>query len=157
MTRSHAWVKKGSEYVERTPMNWGTNLTVIGALRLSGWVTMNTMFATTNGERFVAWFKTKLLPKLKKGDVVVLDNLSAHHNAALKPLARKAGIRLLYLPPYSHDFNPIEPAWGLQKQHVRKHAPRTRQALRRTAQRARHRVTPRHCRQWFKHCGYRVK
>jgi hypothetical protein len=80
MTRSHAWVKKGHEYIERTPMNWGKNLTLLGAMRLTGWVVLTTMFASTNRERFVAWLADKLLPKLRLGDVVVLDNLSAHHD-----------------------------------------------------------------------------
>ncbi len=55
MTRSHAWVKKGCEYIERTPMNWGKNLTLLGAMRLTGWVLLNTMFASTSKERFVEW------------------------------------------------------------------------------------------------------
>jgi transposase len=157
MTRSHAWVKKGQEYIERTPMNWGKNLTLLGAMRLTGWVVLSTMFASTNKERFVKWLSTKLLPRLKKGDVLVLDNLSAHHDARVEPLCNASGVRVLYLPPYSHDFNPIEPGWALQKQFVRRHAPRDRFALRRVARRARYRVTPRHCRQWFAHAGYQVQ
>jgi transposase len=94
--------------------------------------------------------------KLSRGDILVLDNLSAHHDSRGKPLCRTHGVRVIYLPPYSHDFNPIELAWGLQKQHVRRHAPRHPMALRRVARLARYRVTPRHCRAWFAHCGYRV-
>jgi hypothetical protein len=69
MTRTHAWVKKGTEYVERVPMNWGKNLTLLGAMRLTGWVLLSTMFASTNKERFVRWLARKLLPRLKRGDV----------------------------------------------------------------------------------------
>jgi transposase len=157
MTRSHAWVKKGCEYIERTPMNWGNNLTILGAMRLTGWVALTTMFASTNKERFVKWLERTLLPRLKKGDVLVLDNLTAHHDKRVVPLCRRFGVRAIYLPPYSHDFNPIEPGWALQKQYVRRHAPRTRHALRRVARRARYRVTPHHCRQWFAHAGYSVQ
>lgn len=157
MARSHVWVKKGTEYVERTPMNWGTNLTLLGAIRLSGWVLLSSMFKTANGDRFVQWLKKKLLPKLRRGDVLIMDNLKAHHDERVRPLCRAAGIRLIYLPPYSPDLNPIEPGWALQKQHVRKHAPRDRVALRRVARRARYRVTPRHCRRWFEHAGYLVQ
>ncbi len=67
------------------------------------------------------------------------------------------GVRVLYLPPYSHDFNPIELGWGLQKQYVRKHAPRTKADLLRVAKRARHRITQRHCHDWFAHAGYSVQ
>jgi len=157
MTRSHAWVKKGSEYIERTPMNWGKNLTLLGAMRLTGWVLLTTMFAATTKKYFVAWLRRSLLPRLKKGDVLVLDNLAAHHDQRVVPLCQKFGVRVVYLPPYSHDFNPIEPGWGLQKQYVRKHAPRDRIALRRVARRARFRVKPRHCHQWFAHAGYAVQ
>jgi len=157
MTRTHAWVKKGTEFIERTPMNWGSNLTLLGAMRLTGWVVLNTIFASANAERFVRWLRTKLLKRLKRGDVLVLDNLQAHKDARVVPLCRAAGVRVIYLPPYSHDFNPIESGWALQKQHVRKHAPRDRLALRREARRARYRVTRRHCAQWFHHAGYAVQ
>lgn len=157
MTRSHAWVKKGSEYIERTPMNWGTNLTLLGAIRVTGWVVLSTMFATANKERFVNWLRRKLLPRLKRGDVLVLDNLPAHHDVRVEQSCRAFGVRVIYLPPYSPDFNPIEPGWALQKQYVRRHAPRDRTALRRVARRARYRITPSHCRHWFAHAGYRVQ
>lgn len=156
MARSHVWVKKGAEYIERTPMNWGKNLTLLGAIRLSGWVFLSSMFQTANADRFVAWLK-KLLPKLRTGDVLIMDNLKAHHDPRVGLLCQAAGIHLIYLPPYSPDLNPIEPGWALQKQHVRKHAPRFPAALRRIARRARYRVTPRHCRRWFEHSGYLVQ
>jgi transposase len=154
MSRSHAWVKKGREYIERTPMNWGKNLTLLGAMRLTGWVMLSTMFATTNKDRFVCWVVTKLLPKLTRGDILVLDNLSAHKDPRVAFWCKHYGIRLLFLPPYSHDFNPIEPCWALQKQHVRKHAPRTAVDLVRVARHARRRVTAHHCRRFFAHAGW---
>jgi transposase len=157
MTRSHAWVKRGTEFEERVPMNWGRkSLTLIGAIRLAGWVVLSTMFATANAERFVHWLNKKLLPKLRPGDVLVMDNAKAHHDIRVQLLCDAAGVRLVYLPPYSPDLNPIEPGWALQKQHVRKHAPRDPYALRRIARRARYRVTKRHCRRWFEHSGYSV-
>jgi transposase len=155
MTRSHAWVKKGCEFIERTPMNWGQNLTLLGAMRLTGWVLLTTMFAATDRDRFVKWL-VKLLPRLKYGDVLVMDNLKAHHDPRVVALCASHGVRVIYLPPYSHDFNPIEPGWALQKQQVRRYAPRTPTALRRVARRARYRITERHCRQWFAHAGYAV-
>ena len=154
MSRSHAWVKRGTEFVDRVPMNWGKNLTLLGAIRLSGWVVLSTMYATANKDRFVAWLRAKLLPKLRPGDVVVMDNLPAHHDARIIPACAARGVRVIYLPPYSPDFNPIEPGWALQKQHVRRVAPRHPATLRLVAQRARYRVTKRHCRNWFAHAGY---
>lgn len=157
MARSHVWVKKGTEYVERAPMNWGTNLTLLGAIRLTGWVLLSSMFQTANAERFVHWLRNKLLPRLRRGDVLIMDNLKAHHDARVRPLCEAFGVTLIYLPPYSPDLNPIESGWALQKQHVRKHAPRDRVALRRIARRARYRVTTQHCRRWFEHAGYLVQ
>jgi len=157
MARTHAWVRKGKELVERVPMRWGKNLTLLGAIRATGWVLLSTMFATTNAERFVAWLTRKLLPRLKRGDVLLLDNLKAHKDPRVASTCRAHGVRVIYLPPYSPDFNPIEPGWALQKQHVRRHAPKDPVALRSVARRARYRVTPHHCRQWFSHAGYPVQ
>ncbi len=157
MTRSHAWVKCGEEFVERLPMNWGTNLTIIGAIRLNGWVVQSTMFKTANADRFAEWIKRRLLPKLRRGDVVIMDNAKSHHDARVAEACAARGIRLIYLSPYSPDFNPIEPGWAVQKQFVRKSAPRDKHALRRVARRARNRVTKQHCHRFFKHAGYRVQ
>lgn len=154
MSRSHAWVKRGEEFIDRIPMNWGTNLTLLGAIRLAGWVVLTTQFATANKDRFTAWLKAKLLPRLRKGDVVVMDNLRAHHDQRVAPACAARGVRVIYLPPYSPDFNPIESGWALQKQFVRRVAPRQPELLRRVARRARYRVTQAHCRNWFAHCGY---
>lgn len=157
MARSHVWVKKGVEYIERVPMNWGKNLTLLGAIRMSGWVLLSSMFETVNAERFIAWLTRKLLPKLRAGDVLIMDNLKAHLDKRVRRVCRRFAVRVIYLPPYSPDLNPIEPGWALQKQHVRCHAPRDPVALRRIARRARFRVTQRHCRRWFAHSGYLVQ
>src|SRR2546422_157887 len=100
MSRSHTWVKRGTEYIDPVPMNWGTTLTLLGAMRLDGWVVWRTMFATANADRFVAWLTRDLLPKLRLGDVLVMDNLRAHHDRRVAPTCRARGIRVLYLPPY---------------------------------------------------------
>ena len=154
MGRSHAWVRRGEEYVEPRPMNWGDNLTLIGAIRRTGWVTLNTKWRAVNTLFFVEWVRRRLAPRLRPHDVVLLDNLKAHRDPAVRRLIEARGATLRYLPPYSPDFNPIEPAWGLVKRHIRKHAPRTAVALRRVAQRARHVVRRSHCQHWFAHAGY---
>lgn len=155
MGRTHAWIPRGTEKEERRPMNWGTNLTMIGAMRLSGWITMSTMFKTANGERFVAWVRRHLAPKLRKGDVVILDNARAHKDARVHAIVAARGATVEFLPPYSPDFNPIEPCWALAKKHIRAVAPRHGLALRKAAQAGRRRVRPSHCRAFFDHAGYR--
>lgn len=115
MGRSHAWVRRGQEYVERRPMNWGDNLTLIGAIRRTGWVTLNTKWRAVNTAFFVDWVRRRLAPRLRPHDVVLLDHLKAHRDPAVRRLIEARGATLRYLPPYSHDFNPIEAAWALIK------------------------------------------
>jgi transposase len=154
MGRSHAWIRKGYELIDPRPMNWGTNLTMIGALRLRGWVTGSSHFKAANGDSFARWLRRRLLPKLAPGDVIVLDNARLHHDPRVRPLVERAGLQLEYLPPYSPDLNPIEPAWSIVKKVLRAAAPRTAQALRRVAQYAPRRVRRGHCLEWFRHAGY---
>ena len=154
MGRSHAWVPRGEEYVEPRPMNWGDNLTLVGAIRRRGWVVLNTYGGAMNQPTFIDWVRHRLAPRLRRGDIVILDNLSAHKAAEVQRLIERRGARLKRLPPYSHDFNPMEPVWGLVKRRVRAQAPRTAGALRRVVRAARSVVTPDHCRQFFAHAGY---
>jgi transposase len=154
MGRSHAWVKRGEEYVEPRPMNWGDNLTLMGAIRCAGWVTIGTCWRAMKTADFDRWVGRQLAPRLRRGDVVLLDNLRAHQSATARQAIEARGATVHFLPPYSYDFNPIEAAWGLIKKRIRKHAPRTTTALRRTACAARHVVQPHHCRKWFEHAGY---
>jgi len=154
MGRSHVWVRRGEEYVEPRPMNWGDNLTLIGAIRREGWLTLHTKWRAVNTESFVQWVRRSLAPHLRSGDIVVMDNLLAHKSPVVRAIIARRGARVKLLPPYSHDFNPIEAAWALIKKHIRTYAPRTREALRRVARAGRYVVRPHHCRQYFAHAGY---
>lgn len=155
MGRSHAWAIKGQERIEPRPINWGTNLTMIGAIRMTGPVLLRTMFATANGDRFVDWIRT-LVRRLHPGDIVVMDNARAHHDPRVHLLIEGMRANLVYLPPYSPDFNPIEPAWANAKRLIRGVAPRWPDSLRSVARRAFRRIKPIHCRRWFNHAGYRL-
>jgi transposase len=154
MGRPHAWVPRGREYVEARPMNWGNKLTLVGAIRQDRWVTLTTQWRAMTRAGFIAWVRDRLAPRLRRGDVVLLDNLPAHKAPAVRAWIERRGATLRYLPPYSHDFNPIEPAWALVKKHIRAWAPRSALALRRVARAARHAVRAHHCRHWFAHAGY---
>lgn len=154
MGRSHAWVPRGTELIEPRPRNWGDNLTLVGAIRIDQWLSLGTHWGAMTTNRFVTWVRRHLAHHLRPGDVVVMDNLAAHKARQVRELIEAAGATVRYLPPYSHDFNPIEAAWALIKKRIRTVAPRTGPTLRLTAQRARHVVRPRHCRNWFAHAGY---
>lgn len=157
MSRSHAWIRRGEELVEPRSMNWGKSLTMIGAIRLEGFICLGTLWGAANYSTFHHWFSKNLLPKLKWGDIVILDNAKIHKDPRLKVEAKKFGVRLKYLPAYSPDFNPIEPAWALVKKFLKKVAAKTPESLRRVAHIARRRVTASHCRAWIKYSGYRVQ
>src|SRR5687768_3663414 len=156
MGRSHAWLPRGEVLVEPRPINWGDNLTMVGAIRVDKWLTLATSWGAMNRPRFIRWVRRHLVPYLRPGDVVVMDNLAAHKAPQVRELIEQAGATLRFLPPYSHDFNPIEAAWALIKKRIRTVAPRTAVTLRRTAQRARRVVRPRHCQNWFAHAGYEL-
>ena len=156
MGRSHAWWPRGQELIEPRPRNWGDNLSLVGAMRLEGWVTLATAWGAITTPRFVAWVRRHLVRHLRPGDIVVLDNLAAHKAPHVRTLIEAAGATVKFLPPYSYDFNPIEPGWALVKKRIRAVAPRTATLLRGTAQRARRVIQPRHCRSWFGHAGYQV-
>ena len=120
MGRSHAWVPRGTEYVEARPMNWGDNLTLVGAIRRDRWVTLRTRWRAMNKVTFLAWVRRQLVPHLQSGDIVLMDHLQAHKQPAVRARIEAGGATLRYLPPYSHDLNPIELAWGLVKRRIRR-------------------------------------
>ena len=135
--------------------HWKTT-TFTAGLRLNGLTAPLVLDGPMDGECFLAYVEQVLTPSLAPGDVVVMDNLPAHKARAVRDLIEGVGATMRFLPPYSHDFNPIEAAWALMKKRIRTVAPRTGAALRRTAQRARRVVRPRHCQNWFAHAGYQL-
>jgi len=157
MGRSHAWLPRGTELIEPRPRNWGDNLSLVGAMRVDGWLTLGTYWGAVDTARFTTWVAQRLVPKLRRGDIVVLDNLGAHKAPRVRALIEAAGATLHFLPPYSPDFNPIEAAWALIKKRIKAVAPRHATLLRRTAQRAPTVVRRRHCEGWCAHAGYRYQ
>jgi transposase len=127
---------------------------LIGALGLGGIIAPLTYKGTLNGEFFGAYIKDCLAPALKKGDTLILDNLSAHKvKGALQPLIDK-GINVVFLPVYSQDFNPIEQAWSKIKAYLRKVKARTAEALTPAIVEALDSITPVDAKGWINHCGY---
>ena len=120
MTRLYARSPVGTRAFGRAPRNWGENVTILGALTLRGPLAAMYVAGATTGPVFLTCLDKVLLPQLWKGAVVVMDNLSAHKVKAVRENIEAAGARLLYLSPYSPDFNPIEPAWSKLKSHLRK-------------------------------------
>lgn len=154
MSRTHAWVKKGTYSIERRPCVHWNQLTMTGAVTVDGWLAFTTSWSTMNKERFTEWVRTTLAPRLLPGQILILDNLRAHHAAQVRELVEARGAVLKFLPPYSPDFNPIESCWALLKKELRRCALRAKDALRKAARRARHHVRPDHVAAFAKYAGY---
>ena len=129
MTRLYARCMGGARIHETTPDGRWKILTILGAISIRGMIATMTIEAATDREIFLAYLDEVLCPKLRPGDVVVMDNLSSHKVKGVRERIETAGAQLLYLPPYSPDLNPIEKAWAKLKQLLRAAKARTKEAL----------------------------
>lgn len=157
MTRRYGRAPRGERIGEATPAGHWRTLTLIGALTVQGVLASMTVESPTDGDVFRAFLEQVLCPRLQSGQVVILDNLSAHKVAGVRELVEARGARLLYLPPYSPDFNPIEQAWSKIKQQLRSAKARVLEVLEQAAGEAISLITPENAVAWFRHCGYGVQ
>ena len=154
MTRLYARSPCGTRARGTAPRNWGDNVSIVSALSLAGIVETMHLAGAINGEAFLLYLDKFLLPKLWPGAVVVMDNLGAHKLKAVRAKIEAKGARLVYLPPYSPDFNPIELAWSKLKSFLRKAAARTTAALDAAIAEGLKTLTAQNAQNWFHHCGY---
>lgn len=154
MASSYGRAPAGERVHDNKPANWGRNLTVVGAISNDRVVCHRTMLGAMNKARFVDFVINVLCPKIHRGAVVVLDNLRAHHAADVRLAIEAAGARVLYLPPYSPDLNPIELCWSFAKSWLRRLAQRTEEGLRKAIRNTMLRIRTDHLLAWFKHCGF---
>jgi transposase len=154
MSRDYGRGPRGERVHDDRPVNYGENLTILGALTLNGLDAVMTIPGATSGEVFLVYTKEVLVPILRRGQIVIMDNLSAHKVAGVREAIAAAGAFLVFLPPYSPDMNPIEPAWSKLKNCLRSAAARTMDALNDAVAAAMAAITPSDCRGWYRHCGY---
>jgi transposase len=154
MTRTHGYAPKGQRLIDAAPHGHWHTTTFVGAIRADGWIAPLVLDGAINGEWFLAYVERVLVPELRRGDVVVMDNLGSHTPAGVRRAVEGAGCRLLYLPPYSPDLNPIENAFSKLKGLLRSAAERTVDGLWSAIGRLLDRFSPRECRNYFRHCGY---
>lgn len=154
LTRLFGRAAPGARVVEATPGHSGPHYTVVAALGWSGvkapWVLAGAM----DGTAFAAYVELVLAPTLRQGDIIVLDNLSAHKTAHIRQLIEARGARLEFLPPYSPDFNPIELCWSKVKTALRAAKARTLDALLDVLADALRSICRHDIQAWFAHCGY---
>lgn len=156
MTRRRGRSPRGQRVYGSVPHRRGKNLTVIGAVSAAGVVCHQTLDGGVRGETFLAFVTGVLLPALRPGQVVVMDNLSSHKTKAVRAAFAAAGVGVRYLPRYSPEWNPIELCWSKVKAYLRGVASRTRERLREAVAEALARVTRSEVRSWIRHCGYRL-
>jgi transposase len=155
MTRRFGRSTRGTRLTEKTPCGRWETTTFLGALRAEGFIAPLTVEGPINGAMFLAWVEQHLMPVLKPGDIVVMDNLSSHKVAGIRKAIEDAGAELRYLPPYSPDLNPIELAFSKLKKLLRDGAARTVDKLWELCGRILDQFTEVECRNYFQHCGYR--
>jgi transposase len=129
MTRLYGWGPRGERLVDAAPSGHWKTTTFVAGLRSAGVIAPCVLDGPMTGEVFRAYVEQMLAPSLRRGDVVVMDNLPAHKVAGVREAIKAAGASLLYLPPYSPDLNPIEQLFAKLKALLRKAAARTRDAL----------------------------
>jgi len=157
MSRLYGRCPVGQRLVAAVPQGHYQTSTLIAALRLRGARAPWLFDGPMDGGMFLAWVRQGLVPTLQRRDVVILDNLATHKVAGVREAIEKAGARLLYLPPYSPDFNPIENLWSKVKQTLRRQAPRTADELLQASANAFAAISAADCRGFFLHAQYATR
>ncbi len=150
----YAWSKRGERARCSVPRNRGKNTTLLASMSVEGIGPSLAITGAVDAQVFEAYLEWVLLPELRPGRIVVMDNLSAHKTKKVRELVEGAGCELLYLPPYSPDLNPIEEAFSKIKGTLRKAEARTRETLVGALGPALSSVTEEDARGFFEHCGY---
>jgi len=156
MSRTHARSSKGERAYGTVIRNRGATLTTIGALSHSGIQAALVFNGATDKAIFLTFIKEVLLPTLKPGQIVVMDNLGAHRVKEVQTLIESVGCTLKFTPPYSPEFNPIEECWSKIKSILRKISARTKESLTAAINTAFARISPSDIIGWFNHAGYRL-
>ena len=153
----YGWSRKGQRAYGSVPRNRGKNTTVLASMSVEGMGPSLAVEGATNANVFEAYVERVLGPILRKGQVVIMDNLSAHKGERIRELIEGRGCELLYLPAYSPDFNPIEEAFSKMKNLIRKAEARSKEALLEAIAAAISAVSAEDVRGFFEHCGYVTK
>lgn len=153
MSRRYGRAIGGERSVDKAPLNTPANTTILSSVRLNGETAYTTYSGGTTREKFLDYLENVLIPTLHEGDIVVMDNMRTHHVKEVRTLLQKAGMKLLYLPPYSPDFNPIEMMWSKIKAILRKLKIRSLSLLPQGIAEAFSLVQPSDCFGWFSAAG----
>jgi transposase len=154
MVRTHGWGRKGAKLIGKAPQGHWMTSTFVAGLRHDGIVAPMLIDTAMTGDIFRQWLEEWLIPELAPGSIVVVDNLPAHKVAGIRECLEAAGMGLLYLPPYSPDFNPIEQVFAKTKALLRRMAPRSFDAICEALNIILDNFTPAECANYLRHAGY---
>lgn len=156
MTRKYGRAKGKERVNDYTPLNTPKNTTLLSSVRLDGTLANISFQGALNGKIFLKYIKETLVPTLRKGDIVIMDNLRIHKVKGVKEAIETAGATVVYLPPYSPDFNPIEMMWSKIKALLRKWKARTVDLLDDAIKQAFNEIQTKDILGWFIEAGYSV-
>lgn len=154
MTRLYGWAPRGKRLIDKVPHGHWKTSTFLAALRSDRIEAPCLYDGPINGERFLAYVKQFLVPTLKPGDIVILDNLGSHKGKAVRKAIRAVGARLVFLPKYSPDLNPIEQVFAKLKGFLRKAAARTYDAVSNATADILNKIPPAECAAYLRNAGY---
>jgi transposase len=154
MTRTHGWNRRGEALIAKAPQGHWKTMTFLAALRCDEITAPFVLDGPINGESFLAYVEQVLAPALKRGDIVVMDNLSCHKRAAINKAIRAKGARRFFLPQYSPDLNPIEQVFAKLKKLLRKAEERTPEGVWRRIGTLLECFSPTECANYFRNSGY---
>lgn len=154
MTPLYSRALVGERAVGKAPRNQGTNLTVVGAVALDGVRCLMAYEGGTTKQAFLHFVRAALVPSLRRGDVVVMDNLSSHYADGVRESIEAVGASVMYLPPYAPELNPIEHTWSKLKALLRRAEARTLRTLAAAVSAASTKITNSDLFGWFSNCGY---
>lgn len=156
LTRLFGRAASGTRVVESVAKNYGQSTSIISLLGLAGVEATMLIEGAVDTLVFDAFCEKFLRSCLKIGDIVVLDNLGAHKASRIESIVRECGAKVIWLPPYSPDYSPIELMWSKLKSYLRKVKARTNEEIDRAVAQGLNLMTASDCRGWYKHCGYQV-
>lgn len=156
LTRLFGRAVPGERVREAVPKNYGQSTSIVSLIGIGGVEATMLVEGAVDTLAFDAFGEHFVRRCLKAGDVLVLDNLGAHRASRIEQIAESCGARVIWLPPYSPDFSPIEQMWSKLKTYLRKVKARTSEELDQAVAEGLQLITESDCRSWFKHCGYQV-
>ena len=154
LTRSHGWAPRGHRLLAKVPHGQWETTTFLAALRHDRIDAPCLFDGPINGERFLAYVRQMLVPTLKPGDVVILENLGSHKGKAVRQAIRAVGAKRIFLPKYSPDLNPIEQAFSKLKAHLRKAAARSTEDVCVAIGQLLESFKPEECANYLRNAGY---